>query len=70
MNGHIRQHRYALINAELSFTPATIPNLRVSVYGRNLTDHDYLQSTLPTFAADLTSWSPPRTYGIRADFTF
>ena len=69
-NGHLRQRRYALVNAELSFVPASMPGLRVALWGKNLTDHDYLQSTLPTGFTDATSWSPPRTYGVRAEFTF
>jgi outer membrane receptor protein involved in Fe transport len=47
-----------------------MPGLRVALWGKNLTDHDYLQSTLPTGFTDATSWSPPRTYGVRAEFTF
>ena len=42
----------------------------VALWGKNLTDHDYLQSTLPTGFTDATSRSPPRTYGVRAEFTF
>ncbi len=69
-NGHLRQRRYALVNAELSFVPASVPGLRVALYGKNLSDHDYIQSTLPTGFSDSTSWSPPRTYGVRAEFSF
>ena len=68
--GHIRQHKYALVNAEVSFSPKALPGLRIVGWGKNLSDHDYLQGTLPTFYADLVSWAPPRTYGIRLEYRF
>jgi iron complex outermembrane receptor protein len=70
VGGSIRQKKYALINAELSFEPQGIEGLRLSLWGKNLTKHDYIQGTLPTFAADLVSWAPPRTYGVSAEFKF
>jgi iron complex outermembrane receptor protein len=70
VNGHIRQHRYALLNAEVSVSPAALPGVRIVAWGKNLTDHDYLQSTLPTAYADLVSWALPRTYGVRAEYRF
>jgi iron complex outermembrane recepter protein len=70
VNDHIHQDRYALLNAELSFAPSALEGLRLVVWGRNLTNHDYIQSQLATTFADLVSWSPPRTYGVRAEYRF
>ncbi len=70
VGNHVRQQKYALLNAELSLEPKALPGLRLSIWGSNLTDHDYLQTTLPTGFADLVSWSPPRTYGVRAEYRF
>jgi iron complex outermembrane receptor protein len=70
VNGHIRQKRYALVNAELSLEPKALPGVRLSLWGKNLSNHDYLQGTLPTGFSDSVSWSPPRTYGVRAEYRF
>lgn len=66
----VHQKAYALLDAELSFSPANIRGLRLSIYGKNLTDHDYLQSVLQSQLADQGSYADPRTYGIRAEFGF
>jgi hypothetical protein len=42
--GSIRQKRYALLNAQLSFEPVNIKGLRLSLWG-DLTDHDYIQGS-------------------------
>jgi iron complex outermembrane receptor protein len=69
-NGHIRNTKYMLVNMELSVSPAATPGMRFVVWGKNLTDHDYIQGSLPTAFADLVSWAPPRTYGVRAEYKF
>jgi iron complex outermembrane receptor protein len=68
--GHIRQKEYMLVNAELSYSPKGMEGLRVVAWGKNLSNHDYLQGSLPTFYADLVSWAPPRTYGVRLEYRF
>ncbi len=70
VNGHFRQKKYLLLNAEMSLELKAVSGLRLSVWGSNLTNHDYLQSTLPTGFSDSTSWSAPRTYGVRAEYRF
>jgi iron complex outermembrane receptor protein len=69
-NNRVKQHPYALLNAELSFAPSALPGLRLILWGKNLTDHDYLQSVLETPFADAVSWSPPRTFGGRIEYKF
>lgn len=68
--GHVRQKKYALVNAELSFSPKGLEGLRLIAWGKNLSDHDYIQGSLPTFYSDLVSWAPPRTYGVRLEYHF
>jgi len=70
VNGHIQQKKYALLNAEVSFEPTDLQGLRLVIWGKNLTNHDYIQGSLPTFAADSVSWAPPRTWGGRLEFRF
>jgi iron complex outermembrane receptor protein len=70
VNNRVKQKPYALLSAELSFAPSAIKGLRVILWGKNLTDHDYLQSVLQTNFADAVSWSPPRTFGGRVEFAF
>jgi iron complex outermembrane receptor protein len=69
-NNRIKQKPYALLNAELSFAPNFVRGMRVVLWGKNLTNHDYLQSVLQTDYADSVSWSPPRQYGGRVEFRF
>lgn len=68
--GHVRQAKYLLVNAELSFSPKNMEGLRVIAWGKNLSNHDYIQGSLPTFYSDLVSWAPPRTYGVRLEYHF
>jgi iron complex outermembrane receptor protein len=70
VNGHIRNTKYFLLNSELSFSPAGAPGIRLVVWGKNLTNHDYIQGSLPTTFSDLVSWAPPRTFGVRAEYKF
>ena len=66
----MKQKPYALLNAEISFEPSAIQGLRLVLWGRNLTNHNYLQSVLQTDYADAVSWAPPRQYGGRVEFRF
>lgn len=68
--GSIRQKEYALLNAELSLEPAKLNGLPMSLWGRNLTSHDYIQGALPTNFADLVSWAAPVTYALTAQYRF
>ena len=70
VNGHIRQHRYALVNAEASFSPEALSGMRVVLWGKNLSNHNYLQSQLATIFTDLVSYQAPRTYGVRVEYKF
>jgi len=58
------------LDAELSFSPEALKGLRVVLWGKNLTNHDYLQSVLESQLVDAVSYTDPRTYGVRLEFTF
>lgn len=70
LTGRIRQPKHDIVDAQISFSPLVADYLKVSLWGRNLTNKAYLQSLLQTNFADGISYAPPRTYGVRAEFTF
>ncbi len=69
-NNRVKQKPYALLNAEVSFAPNAIKGLRIVLWGKNLTNHNYIQSVLETNYADAVSWAAPRQYGGRLEFQF
>ncbi|MDO6414550.1 TonB-dependent receptor [Sphingomonas sp. BIUV-7] len=66
----VRQGRYALLDAELSFSPSAIKGLRLVAWGKNLTNRNYLSSVLESQFVLGGSYGDPRTYGVRAEFAF
>ncbi len=70
VGGHINQKEYVLLNGEISFAPSGLDGLRLVVWGKNLTNRDYIAGSLPTSFGDSVSWAPPRQYGVRAEFKF
>lgn len=66
----VRQHRYATLSAELSYAPAAIKGMRFILWGKNLTDHDYVSMALISQLADGVSYADPRTFGGRIEFAF
>ena len=70
VGNHIRQKEYVLLNGEISFAPSGLQGMRLVVWGKNLTNRDYIAGSLPTTFADSVSWAPPRTYGVRAEYRF
>jgi iron complex outermembrane receptor protein len=68
--GRIRQKSYTTLDGEVSFSPAAMQNLRLVVWGRNLTDEDVEQSVLTSDFGDGVSFAPPRTFGVRAEYKF
>jgi iron complex outermembrane receptor protein len=65
----LRQDGYGLLSARLSYT-FTKPNLRVSLYGNNLTDSVYLDDASVSGQGPKGSYGDPRTYGIQLDLNF
>jgi iron complex outermembrane recepter protein len=68
--GRIKQKPYALVDATLSFAPSAVPGTQVSVWVKNLTDHDYYSNILESTGGDQSGWSEPRTFGVRFEYKF
>lgn len=68
LTGAVAQDSYTMFDGELSLVPAAAPNLRLVLWGRNLSDEDVLQSLLATPFGDGVSYGAPRTYGLRLDY--
>lgn len=66
----IKQGAYAVANAQVFIEPTALRGLRLSLYGKNLTQKDYLSSVLESVLSSIVSYSAPRQYGIQADFKF
>ena len=69
-SSRIFQDAYATVDAQLSFAPAALNGVNFVLWGKNLTDKDYLAGALITDFADAVSYAEPRTYGVRAEFQF
>jgi len=70
VGNHIRQQKYVLLRGEISFAPSGVEGLRLVIWGKNLTNRNYIAGSLPTTFGDSVQWSPPRTFGGRVEFTF
>ncbi len=70
VGGHINQKEYVLLSGEISFAPSGLDGLRLIVWGKNLTNRDYIAGSLPTTFGDSVAWAPPRQYGVRAEMKF
>jgi iron complex outermembrane receptor protein len=66
----VKQDDYATLNAQVTYVPAGMDALQLSVFGRNLTNEDYFTSTLLGPTADAPVFSPPRQIGIGATYSF
>jgi iron complex outermembrane receptor protein len=69
-SGRVHQGGYAQIDAELSYSPTAYDKVRLSLWGRNLTDKQFIQGTLLTTFADGVTYSTPRTFGVRGEYKF
>jgi iron complex outermembrane receptor protein len=65
----VHQGPYGLVNAQASFQPAG-QNYKVEVWGKNLTNKDYISSTFIQNIADVVGYGPPRTYGVTLSYSF
>jgi iron complex outermembrane receptor protein len=66
----VTQKSYETINAAVSYSPAALNGLRVTVFGKNLANKEYFTGTLLGPTADAPVYSPPRSFGIAAEFSF
>jgi iron complex outermembrane recepter protein len=65
----ISQPGYTTLAARASWTFGE-SNFKLSAWGRNLTNKEYLQGAFPNQIADGLQFAPPRTYGVTADYSF
>ncbi|RVT93241.1 TonB-dependent receptor [Sphingomonas crocodyli] len=63
-----RQSEYSLVNAEVSYTLQD--SLKLSVWGRNLTNTRYGQGVSVTAFADAIAYARPVSYGVTGTYTF
>ena len=66
----VRSGSYERLDGELSFAPAGIDGLRLVAWVKNLTDTKYLTLASVSTLASAVSYSDPRTFGVRAEFSF
>lgn len=65
----VRTGPYAILNAQLGYRPGD-GGLRVSVFGKNITNKAYFTSALLGNQADAPVYSPPRQVGVRLQYEF
>jgi iron complex outermembrane receptor protein len=65
----IVQPKYALVNSTLTWTP-TDSRLKFSIWGKNLTNKAVISSVIIAGSYDAVDYLPPRTFGVRADFSY
>ena len=57
------QDAFDIVNLNMRYTP-TVGGWYISLWGKNLTDEEYLQFVTVGTAGDNALWAEPRTYGI------
>lgn len=66
----LTQPAYTMINGDISFSPAGMDNLRLSVFVRNLANEVVYSQMTSTATADKAGFERPRTFGASASFQF
>jgi iron complex outermembrane receptor protein len=66
----LTQPAYTMINGDISFSPAGMEGLRLSVYVRNLANEVVYGQMTSTATADVVGFERPRTWGASASFKF
>ena len=66
----LQQESFGLLDASLTFNTAN-EKIRVSVYGKNLTDEEYFDYAADVGTLDSARWGgTPRTYGVRVAYKY
>lgn len=66
----LTQPAYTMINGDLSFSPAGMEDLRLSVFVRNLANEVVYSQMTSTATADKAGFERPRTFGASASYKF
>jgi len=69
-SNRVDQPSYALVGGQFNWSPRNLPDLKLGVYGRNLTNKGYLASAQVTGQVDIVQFNQPRTYGVQAQYRF
>jgi iron complex outermembrane receptor protein len=64
----VKQPSYHLLNGQITYSFSN--NLKLRIFGRNLTDELYYSSVSEQSLGDLGTAAAPRTYGIGINFTY
>ena len=66
----LQQESFGLLDASLTYTSPS-EKIRVSVYGKNLSDEEYFDYAADVGTLDSARWGgAPRTYGVRVAYTY
>ncbi|MCR8924197.1 TonB-dependent receptor [Dasania sp. GY-MA-18] len=69
----IGQSNYSLVDGRISFTPSSNSNIKLALWGKNLTDQEYKVYAInlsEAFGYNYTIRGAPRTYGIELSYNF
>lgn len=70
LTGRLVQPAYTEVNAQISVVPEAAPQLRATLYGKNLTSRAVLFGALLSTISDGGFYGPPREVGVRLDYAF
>lgn len=70
VTGRVGQDAYATLGAQVSAQPAANDRLRITLYGKNLTNEAYHQGALLSGTSDIMFYAPPREIGLSLDYSF
>jgi iron complex outermembrane receptor protein len=70
VSNRIRTGTFVTLDSELRFEPVQFQGLRLSLWGKNLTNKAYLSTFLVSQLADGVGYAAPRTFGVRAEYNF
>jgi iron complex outermembrane receptor protein len=66
----VKQGGYGTLNANVFMAPTATKGLRVGLFGRNLTNKAYFQSSLLGPSSDAPVFSAPREIGVSGTYSF
>jgi iron complex outermembrane recepter protein len=69
LGDRVYQPSYVELNGQIGLRPAHLP-LTISIWGRNLTDRQVIESSYVSNFGDPATYAPPRMYGVRLDYAF
>jgi iron complex outermembrane recepter protein len=66
----ILQSGYATVDGQVSYEPAGLRGLKLVLWGKNLNNRAYLNSVVISSFSDWVQYANPRTFGVRAEYSF